>query len=394
MIRLEIRAGNPEVVIYSSLTPDDLLEARLHEEINRAWSLRLRLPYNHAALARLTQHEAVRVYFLRTSVSYTIARYLGRVVSVKRDTMRTATVDVEGRLACLNDTVIPPFHFPEDVASDPAYQTAAATGNVVDYFLRWIIGQHNAQVGTSQQITVGTVTVTDPNNYIARSSDSYMTTAEVIKTRLLDSALGGYYVSGRLDDTIEYYASAPVSSGRTISLGRDILSIDISEDSTEAFSDIVPIGSEGLTISGQPDGAIDTDLTKAGDRIYSAARRALYGRVARVVEWPDVTQASRLQTKAAALLAAEAVPQEVSISAIDSAWVSADDNTVSPALWTPLRIGYAYPVTSEPHGLQAQPMLLSSITRDLLQPGRSTVTLGRLPRTQTAAVANLTIKEG
>ena len=85
---------------------------------------------------------------------------------ISRDTMDmdlSHVIEVESVFTCLNDSVIPPFDFPADHSNVSAYQTAAASGNVVEYFLNWILTQHNAQVSNEQKLYCGTVTVTDPN---------------------------------------------------------------------------------------------------------------------------------------------------------------------------------------------------------------------------------------
>ena len=52
---------------------------------------------------------------------------------------------------------------------------------------------HNSQVKDFQKIQLGNVTVTDPNNYLARSSIEYLSSWEVINSRLLKN-YGGYLI--------------------------------------------------------------------------------------------------------------------------------------------------------------------------------------------------------
>lgn len=62
--------------------------------------------------------------------------------------------------------------------------------NVVAFWLGKLLDAHNAQVTEGQQVKLGQVTVTDPNNYIARSSTDYATTWATITDKLTGSALG------------------------------------------------------------------------------------------------------------------------------------------------------------------------------------------------------------
>ena len=88
----------------------------------------------------------------------------------------------EGVLAFLLDTVIRPFDFPNDEEfQDLDYDN----DNVIEYFLNWILTCHNSQAKDFQKIKLGNVTVTDSNNYLARSSIEFLSAWEVITSRLL-----------------------------------------------------------------------------------------------------------------------------------------------------------------------------------------------------------------
>ncbi len=114
-------------------------------------------------------------------------------------------------MAFLLDTVIRPFDFPND---DQFSSLDYDHDNVIEYFLNWVLENHNNQAKDFQKIKLGTVTVTDPNNYIARSSIEYLNCFEVIKTRLLE-LLGGYLrVRYELDEIYLDYIEDFTSDGK------------------------------------------------------------------------------------------------------------------------------------------------------------------------------------
>lgn len=78
--------------------------------------------------------------------------YRGRITTDTKDFYGAHKIETEGIMAALNDSIIKPFSFPEDFKDDDDYKAAAASGNVVDFFFRWILAQHNSQVSTEQQI--------------------------------------------------------------------------------------------------------------------------------------------------------------------------------------------------------------------------------------------------
>lgn len=310
--------------------------------------------------------------------------FRGRIARDTMDMDLSHVIEVESVFTCLNDSVIPPFDFPSDHANVTAYQTAAASGNVVEYFLNWILTQHNSQVSNEQKLYCGTVTVTDPNNYISRSQEDYATTLDVIKGKLLD-LLGGYMVlrytsSGTY---IDYLATFTAVNSQAVEYASNLTNFEREIDSTEIFNEILPIGDEGLTIASLDDGQISTDLYKTGVTIYSASGRARFRhKIIKIVEWSDVTVAANLKTKAAAELAAHnggAASESISCTAIDLSYAEGTDVEA-------FRVGRMTPVKSAPHGLDASYPLTEISIPDLKRPGSTEITLGNVTVTLSATV--------
>ena len=78
--------------------------------------------------------------------------YRGRVVGNTKNFDLSHRISVEGITSCLNDSIVEPYNFPGDFVDNPEYQAAAESGNVVDYYFRWLLGQHNGQVSDEQKI--------------------------------------------------------------------------------------------------------------------------------------------------------------------------------------------------------------------------------------------------
>lgn len=370
-----------------------VLSERLRMEVNTPGSLTIKVPYNNMRLADRYPPIGLNdltILEMRRPDGTVAQAFRGRVRSIATDRNRSVTFEAEGIVSALHDSVIPPFVFPDDFLDDPAYQIAAASGNVVRYLLNWLLTQHNAQARAQDRVYIGDVTVTDPNNYIARSTSAYMSTMDVIRTRLLDSALGGMYVArytraGTYLDYLSGYDTAGEESRQPIVYGENMLDVNVDQDADELYTDIVPIGADGLTIASLPDGELPQGLVKSGDRIYNPTARTLYGQITRIVEWPDVTVAANLRTKAAsALLAAQPI-RLITVSAIDKGLT--DDNVDL------LTVGKTNPVTSPMHGLTGASFGVASVERDILRPGETRVSLGCVAPTQTAAVAELQSKE-
>ena len=299
----------------------------------------------------------------------------GRILSDTVDFDRACSIEAEGVLACLNDSIVPPFRFPEDYSEDPEYQ---ATENVVEFWLGKLLESHNSQVTEEQQILLGQVTVTDPNNYIARSSTNYATTWATITDKLSGSALGGHLLARYESDGtyLDYLADFPLSNTQGVQFAENLLELSDEIDATEIFTAILPVGADGLTIAALEDGDLTDDLVKEGSVIYSKAGVAKYGRITSVQTWNDVTKAANLQTKAMALLAQNGVLplRTICVTAVD---LHCTDSDIAA-----LRVGRYTPVVSAPHGLDER-YVLTVLEPDILDPGNTRITLGASVQTQT-----------
>lgn len=305
--------------------------------------------------------------------------YRGRITSDIKDFYGAHKIATEGIMAALNDSIIPPFNFPEDFENDTAYKAAAASGNVVDFFFRWILGQHNSQVSAEQQIRPGVCTVTDPNNYITRSSKEYATAMSTISDKLIKSALGGYLLIRYEDDEnyLDYYAALPLTNTQSVEFAENLLDLSSETDGTNIYTAILPEGKDGLTIEALPDGDLTDDLVKSGLTIYSKSGMATYGRITRHIKWDDVTVAANLQTKAKAALADNglSMPETITCKAVDLGWQDGIQH---------FRVGRMTALFSTPHGYSASYPLME-LAPDILDPGNTQITLGATQQTYTGA---------
>lgn len=309
----------------------------------------------------------------------TLPIYRGRITTDTKDFYGAHKIETEGIMAALNDSIIKPFSFPEDFKDDDDYKAAAASGNVVDFFFRWILAQHNSQVSTEQQIKPGVCTVTDSNNYITRSASEYATAMSTISDKLIKSALGGYLLIRYEDDGnyLDYYAALPLTNTQSVEFAENLLDLSSETDGTNIYTAILPEGKDGLTIEALSDGDLTDDLVKSGLTIYSKSGVATYGRITRHVKWDDVTVAANLQTKAKAALADNglSMPETIKLTAVDLGWQEDVQH---------FRVGRMTVLFSTTHGYSTSYPLLE-LSPDILDPGNTRITLGATQQTYTGA---------
>ena len=296
--------------------------------------------------------------------------YKGRIRKDPRDFGLSKRIESEGLLACLNDSIIPPFNFPDDFQEDAAYLAAAENGNVIRFFLEWLLAEHNSQVGPDQQIQLGEVTVSDPNNYITRSSSDYLKTMEVVKKKLIEMLTGYLLVDYSTDiPTLNYYADLPLTNIQKVKFGENLLDFLDDTDATDTYTAILPLGKDNLTIEDLEDGEISPGIWKQGKIIYSVeAEENTGGRITRVVKWDDVTLATNLRSKGVTELTTAGVKhiRSITVKAADLGGVDGIPHFV---------VGRYVQLDSKPHGFDdAYPLM--EINPNILNPADTEITMG------------------
>lgn len=308
--------------------------------------------------------------------------FRGRMTNDSRDFNNRLAVDLEGVLGFANDSIIGPYNFPKD------FEDAASSNNMVEYFLQWILDQHNAQVEDWKQLKLGIVTVSDPNNYISRSSSDYSTTWDTIKSKLFGSSLGGYLVIRYEDDGnyIDYVSDFELTNVQPVIFGENLLDITSNSDASSTYSAILPIGSVSgedgsetrLTLADLPDGDLTDDLVKQGAFIYSKSAREEFGWICVPPQesiWNDVTNVDNLKKKAMEYLTGTAMlfSGTTTIRAVDLSFT--DDQIQS------FRIYRNILVNSPVHGITNESYRLTKLDIDILNPQNTTITIGEVVRT-------------
>lgn len=314
--------------------------------------------------------------------------FRGRMVNDCRDIYNQMNVDLEGVLGFTNDTLVPPFNFPDDFAD------AASAENMVEYFLQWILDQHNQHAEPWQQLKLGKVTVSDPNNYITRSSEKYDSTWNTLKSKLFESALGGFLICRYEADGnyVDYLSAFELTNTQRVNFGENLLDITNEFDTSETYSAILPMGAEietevegteetvktTLTLESLPDGDLTDDLVKQGLYIYSKSAKSAHGWICAPVEestWDDVTEVENLKNKAVEFLSGTALKlsNTITIKAVDLHFT--DDEIQS------FRIYRNILVNSPLHGVSDASYQLTELDIDIVNPQNTTITIGATVRT-------------
>ena len=351
-----ITLGND--TIYDPRIPRCYLEdPKLHQKANKVGTLSFRVYPTHAQYGQFVKlASVVSVY----KDSRSLPMWRGRVLSTVMRTDKSMMIECEDLLAYLLDSVQRPFDF---------------SGSVSD-FLNYVLTQHNEQVTATQQIYLGTVTVVDPNNYITRSSIDYLSSWEVIESRLIKS-LGGYLRLRHerdgmyLDYLTDTQEDLPTAI-QVIEYGENLTDLTDEISAEETYTACIPLGAK-IKLEDDTGEEIEQRLTVESvndgvDYIVNDAALAQYGWICAPVSestWDDVTLPENLLKKARDFLNNQGVKlkRTLKLKAVDRPEVESFD------FLDHVR------VQSTPHGIGAI-YLLTEMDTPLADPRGTEVTVG------------------
>lgn len=365
-------------LLHDPRLPDYMItDPALTMEINKAGSFTFTIYPNHPSAAQITKlRSVISVYQDGTLL------WRGRVLDDTKGWLNQRKVTCEGALAYLNDSMIAPFSFPDDFVDNAAYQTALNGGNVVDYFFGWILTQHNAQAESWQQIQKGSITVSDPNNYITRSASDYTSAWDLISKKLVEE-LGGYIVlrheqSGMY---LDYISSIAYTNAQTIDFGINLTDLSQKVDAAKMYTAMVPLGKEvedengnraRVDVSSLGNGLVSGDVYISGKYVYDQSAVNTYGWICAPTNettWNDVERPENLITRAVARLEGTGIlfTQNLTVKAVD---LHLTDDAIAA-----LRCGQYVIVSSDPHDISGS-KLLTKLTIKLADPQASTIDIG------------------
>lgn len=364
-------------LIYDSTLEDYRIgKGQITKETDKAGSFVFSLYPDHPYYDKFVQLKTVITVYKDGRIVFR-----GRVLNESADYWNNKVLTCEGELSFLQDSIVRPYAF---------------TGTPAELF-RKFVSDHNAQVDEFKRFKVGTVTVVDPNGYIARDNTAYESALANMTGRLLEDSTGGHLYITHGDDgrdpvpTLHYLADFPKTASQAIEFGANLKNYTKKVGAENVATAIIPLGAK------VDDGNSDTEdprLTIASvnggkDYVYDSAAVALRGWIVKVVEWDDVTEASILKAKALEYLAA-AVNQTttVELNAVDLHLL---DRSIES-----FNVSEYVRVYSQPHSFAAV-LLCNKQTMDLLKPENDSLVLGHtfstFTESSTKALARVTRRE-
>lgn len=347
---------------YKVLEPYDqdtypVVSATLDEAVNAAMTLTFTIPSSHPNLADIKAAETtggILVEAFRDGTQIFNGRVYKRTID-KMTGMHTFVC--ESMFSRLNDSIVAPYHF---------------AGTPADYFQLLF---DNAAMGSY----VGTVTVTDPNNYIVRSNEEPSVLWDEIADKCIGSSLGGFIECDANASQFSWLAAPSASGTQKIRVAHNLLSCEDDFDVSERFTGVYVYGAElgteneygqkqyldfnGVDISAElPSGF--TQLYHSSV-IWKDSLVSQFGMIYKLAHFENVTTQSALISRAVSMLNNQSNITELRISAIDMSDIDGETDA--------LTAGQTVEIVAPDGTISA---MCTAISRDLLDPASTTFEFG------------------
>lgn len=282
--------------------------------------------------------------------------FSGMCIDEGTDFYKQKNIFCEGELSYLNDSIQRPAR----------YQGITVRGLLETY-----IANHNAQVEESKRFAVGSVTVTDPNDYLYCFTNME-STMQAIKEDLVDD-LGGFFRIRHEGGVkyIDYLADSQNTNTQTIKIGKNLMDFTSNVDSSEIATAIIPLGAKlaESTVEGLETRLTIESVNNGLDYVYSPEAVEAYGWIYQTVEWDSVTTPEALKRKGEQFLSdIQFENMVIEAKAVD---LHLTDKEIER-----FKLSDQIRVLSAPHGLDRY-FRLTKLSINLNNPAGNTITLGK-----------------
>lgn len=277
----------------------------------------------------------------------------GRIIKEKKDFWNNRILTCEGELAYLNDTTQPPNKY---------------DNTTIRNFLNELLKVHNQKVSADKQFTIGAVTFNDADIYSFATDDD--NTFSVIVDSLIDR-FGGHLRIRKENGVryLDYLKEWSSTNTQEIRFGQNLLDFTRNWDVTNFVTVVMPKG-ERLSDSSdsETDTYVDVSSVNGGSRyVTNEAGIKRFGWIEAVVEWSDISEPSKLLTKARNYLADQQFDEMViEVSAVDLRYLGVTEDSI--------RLLDEVRCISYPHGMD-RTLPVSELTIQLDKPENSTYVL-------------------
>ena len=363
MYRIDYLVGSTSNSVYSPFESDRrIISGVYHRETNTVGSLTFSVLYTHPVYDMFKEYKGViRLYWGSALI------YKFRIIKIRRDFCNTLTVQCEGLLGYLNDSIVKPYVFNVNHSVYPS-NIPPPSCSPVEYMTE-LIALHNSMVEAEQRFTFVDETDGAFNGILFTTEQTaYPKTWDELQSKIIKN-IGGYIQIRHMgaENRLVFKAALTDSNTQTVRFRQNLKDLELETASRKFATAIYPIST--YTDS---NGARRTLKLTGTEYIDKPLLTPIYGRIIECVQYEGINTEEKLR---------EIAQRDLNnyINRGKPIKASATDMSALDSSVPPLEVDKLTRIISEVNNVDVT-VMLNAFDVDILDPRNSTYTFnGEVP---------------
>ena len=363
MYRIDYLVGSTSYSVYSPFESDRrIISGVYHRETNTIGSLTFSVLYTHPVYDMFKEYKGVIRLYWGTALIYKF-----RIIKLRRDFYNTLTIQCEGLLGYLNDSIVKPYVFNVNHSVYPSNIPPPSCSPVE--FMTELVALHNSMVEAEQRFTFVDETDGAFNGILFTTEQTeYPKTWDELQSKIIKN-IGGYIQIRHMsaENRLVFKAALTDSNTQTVRFRQNLKDLELETASRKFATAIYPIST--YTDS---NGARRTLKLTGTEYIDKPLLTPIYGRIIECVQYEGINTEEKLREIAQRDLN-DYINRSKPIKA------SATDMSALDSSVPPLEVDRLTRIISEVNNVDVT-VTLNAFDVDILDPRNSTYTFnGEVP---------------
>ena len=286
MYRIDYLVGSTAYSVYSPFESDRrIISGIYHRETNTIGSLTFSVLYTHPAYNMFKEYKGVIRLYWGTALIYKF-----RIIKLRRDFYNTLTIQCEGLLGYLNDSIVKPYVFNVNHSVYPSNIPPSSCSPVE--FMTEIVALHNSMVEAEQRFTFVDETNGAFNGILFTTEQTaYSKTWDELQSKIIKN-IGGYIQIRHMsaENRLVFKAALTDSNTQTVRFRQNLKALEFETASQKFATAIYPIST--YTDS---NGARQTLKLTGTEYIDKPLLTPIYGRIIECVQYEGINTEEKLR---------------------------------------------------------------------------------------------------
>lgn len=286
MYRIDYLVGSTSYSVYSPFESDRrIISGVYHRETNTIGSLTFSVLYNHPVYDLFKEYKGIVRLYWGTALIYKF-----RIIKIHRDFCNTLTVQCEGLLGYLNDSIVKPYVFNVNHSVYPAHIPPSSCSPVE--FMAELVALHNSMVEAEQRFTF--VDETDgafDGILFTTEQTAYSKTWDELQSKIIKN-IGGYIQIRHMsaENRLVFKAALTDSNSQIVRFRQNLKDLELETASRKFATAIYPIST--YTDS---NGVRRTLKLTGTEYIDKPLLTPIYGRIIECVQYEGINTEAKLR---------------------------------------------------------------------------------------------------